>query len=456
MSNTWVFQVDPNDIKCFVRDSELSWSLQQHKDKVRAGDRVIFWQSGPNSGIIGIGKIKNKPDQTYIDEWKNPIVRILVQNLLKEPIPREKIHNLLSNSLILKAPLNKSTLVEQNQGASYINYSLLREQSGTVFPIKPEELIILLMRLINDQIVNYNEDSDRENLKITEENEKYDIYNSYDALKDLFLDEDEFNLILNRLKSKKNIILQGPPGVGKTFIAKRLAYSLMGIKDDKRIAMVQFHPSYSYEDFIQGFRPNIEGKFDLRNGIFYEFCLKAQKDIHNNYFFIIDEINRGNLGKIFGEMFMLIEADKRGTDILLTYSDIPFYIPSNLHIIGTMNTADRSLAMVDYALRRRFGFITLEPQFKSIKFKNYLEEFKISPELISNIVEKISTLNETIEKDTGSGYLIGHSYFCPSGNNDNYDCKWYKAIIDTEIKPLLEEYWFDNPQKVKESVKKLL
>ncbi|MCH5301163.1 MAG: AAA family ATPase, partial [Ruminococcus sp.] len=191
-------------------------------------------------------------------------------------------------------------------------------------------------------------------------------------LSEVFIKESEFDKLSSLLKNKKNIILQGAPGVGKTFAAKRLAYALMGVKDDDRIRMVQFHQSYSYEDFIEGYRPNETGGFDLRDGVFKEFCDAASKDANRDYFFIIDEINRGNLSKIFGELLMLIEADKRGNDysVNLVYSNKKLSLPENLYIIGMMNTADRSLAMIDYALRRRFAFYTMTPAFDNKTFDN--------------------------------------------------------------------------------------
>lgn len=183
------------------------------------------------------------------------------------------------------------------------------------------------------------------------------------------MSEEDYNSLVSLLEHKKNIILQGAPGVGKTFAAKRLAYSIIKRKDPSLVKMVQFHQSYSYEDFVRGYRPTDKG-FEIKNGPFYDFCKKAEEDSENRYFFIIDEINRGNLSKIFGELFMLIEADKRADplknnqpSVQLLYRDPEkgveeFSIPSNLYIIGMMNTADRSLALMDFALRRRFGFLS--------------------------------------------------------------------------------------------------
>lgn len=282
-----------------------------------------------------------------------------------------------------------------------------------------------------------------------------------DALNGLFMAESRLDEILARLRRKKALILQGPPGVGKTFIARRLAFALMKERDEGRVAMVQFHPSYGYEDFIQGYRPTRGGGLERRDGIFYQFARLARNDPKRDWFFIIDEINRGNLAKVFGELLMLIEADKRGPDhaIPLTYSeqaDETFHLPSNLHIIGTMNTADRSLAMVDYALRRRFAFVTLDPAFESPTFAAWMTERGTSAAMLARIRERISALNTEIEKerDLGSGFRVGHSFFCPP-NGDPSDDAWYREVIASEIQPLLEEY-FDSRERVDKLVGDLL
>lgn len=286
------------------------------------------------------------------------------------------------------------------------------------------------------------------------------LYN--DALKDLFINRVELETIINTAKRKKNIILQGPPGVGKTFISKRLAYLIMKEKDPSRIEFIQFHQSYSYEDFVQGWRPNSEGGFILKNGSFYSFCEKASLDPSRPYVFIIDEINRGNLSKVFGELLMLIEFDKRGSQnaIKLTYSESEaekFSVPSNVYLIGLMNTADRSLALVDYALRRRFAFFNLSPQFKSEQFEESIISNGGSKKLTERIRQNIGELNGLIvnqKRDLGSGFQIGHSYFCPTESIVSED-NWYLSIIENEIKPLVVEYWFDDIEKVEAIVKGL-
>ena len=287
----------------------------------------------------------------------------------------------------------------------------------------------------------------------------HEEYTKKNFLKEVYITDKEYDKLEKLIKDKKNIILQGSAGVGKSYAAKRLAYSIIGEKDNERVKMIQFHQSYSYEDFIMGYRPNENG-FELKEGVFYKFCKEAEMDENkeNKYFLIIDEINRGNISKIFGELFMLIENDKRKEEYALELvykDDEKFFVPENLYIIGLMNTADRSLAMLDYALRRRFIFIDIEPAFNKPQFKNDLENKNIDKDLINKIIEKFIKLNETIKNDKtlGKGYTIGHSYFC---NRKNLNKEDYKDIINYEIAPTLREYWFDNEDKAEKEIKELL
>ena len=313
-----------------------------------------------------------------------------------------------------------------------------------------------VMKTLTD-ITQYTEYVEKLNAMFDTEDDDDDIevdetplntYTKENFLVDVYISEKQYDTLEGLLRKKLNIILQGAPGVGKTYAAKRLAYSLMGVKDLERVQLVQFHQSYTYEDFIEGFRPSSTGmNFEIKKGAFYNFCKKASDDKENDYFFIIDEINRGNLSKIFGELFMLIESDKRGNDIQLLYSSDKFSVPKNVYIIGMMNTADRSLAMIDYALRRRFAFFEMKPAFESDGFKKY--QYELENDKFNKLIDCVISLNQRIADDDslGEGFCIGHSYFCDIKEiKDNT----LSDIVEFEIIPLLKEYWFDEPSKVRE------
>lgn len=273
----------------------------------------------------------------------------------------------------------------------------------------------------------------------------YPKYTEQDFLGEVYMSPERYHDLKSLLLHKKNIILQGAPGVGKTFVARRLAYSIMGKKDAGRVYVVQFHQSFSYEDFVMGYRP-CETGFKLETGPFYDFCKKALDD-DREHFFIIDEINRGNLSKIFGELLMLIEGDKRGEShaVRPVYSDEQFWVPENVYLIGMMNTADRSLALIDYALRRRFAFFDMVPGFSSEGFREH--QVKMQNRKFDALIDTVEALNKEIEADAalGAGFRVGHSFFCAPGADMD---RWLDQVVEYELLPLLNEYWFDEPSKV--------
>ncbi len=422
----WNFEETPVGQKqTYTSHNEKGNKRQKYKyfQEVKPGDLVVGYVTSPQKEVIAVCKITNG-----LHNGQNG-----------EEIEFEKIEQLAK-------PVPYQTLQDNPDLA---NSEPLINNQGSLFKLTEPEYEIIRSLI------------DETNIPPPTQIESYD---KKKAMKGLFLAEAQFDAMLAALTEKKNVVLQGAPGVGKTYVAKRLAYALIGSNDPQRIEMIQFHQSYSYEDFIQGFRPTPKGHFDLKYGIFYQFCRRVQRDEGQHeeeqktpYVFIIDEINRGNLSKIFGELMMLIEPDKRGKEfaIPLAYSqdaDEKFYVPRNLYLIGTMNTADRSLAMVDYALRRRFRIMTLCPEFSSDGFRDFLTGLGMNAPLVKKIVIRMNALNEVIAADTknlGPGYQIGHSYFCPR-NGIKPDDDWYRRVIESEIVPLIQEYWFDNEQKVKE------
>ena len=362
----------------------------------KVGDVVIGYESNPVRQIVAIGRVSAEQDG--------------------EKLFFEKVETLSS-------PIDYAVLKECPE---LENMEYFRNPQGSLFKLTRSEYEFILDMIREENPIVTASSSD--------------AYTKDDFLNEVYMTEERYKTLVNVLRNKKNIILQGAPGVGKTFAARRLAWSMMGEKDDSRIEFVQFHQNYSYEDFMMGYKP-VEDGFELKYGIFYRFCQKVANQPDKEFFFIIDEINRGNMSKIFGELLMLIEKDYRGTKMTLAYNGLPFSVPKNLYIIGMMNTADRSLAMIDYALRRRFSFFEIEPGFDSQGFISY--QNGLNSETLDELISKVKELNRKIaaDKSLGRGFCIGHSYFC---GRDVCTDEWLHSVVDYDILPMLSEYWFDD------------
>lgn len=384
----------------FYNSSGNKRRIFKNFEDAQVGDIVIGYESNPVKQIVCICKIADKQDG--------------------ESILVEKTEN-------LDVPIEYSVLKSADK-LSEMEY--LKNPLGSLFKLTSDEF-----KYVMDLI---REDNPSDKIKPVNK-----AYSKDDFLAEVYMTGAKYDRLLNVLKRKKNIILQGAPGVGKTFAAKRLAYAIMGEKDKERIEFIQFHQNYSYEDFMMGYKPTENGGFEMQYGVFYRFCKKAENNPEKDYFFIIDEINRGNMSKIFGELLLLIEKDYRGTSSKLAYQNLNFSVPENLYIIGMMNTVDRSLAMIDYALRRRFSFFDMEPGFDTEGFKEYQE--KLGSDKFNTLIECIKELNNEIADDPslGKGFCIGHSYFCGL-QADECTQELLEGIVEYDILPMLSEYWFDN------------
>ena len=389
-------------------DSGKKRKVFQNFLDARKGDFVVFYESSPTLQIVGLAVVERESDgQTIVFKKTEGLESGIALSEIKAV-------DELRNMQFLKNPQGSFYSLTADE-YDYIE-DLIREKN----PVMPAKTVM--------------------------------EYTKKDFLNEVFLSEDDYDNLRALLLDKQNIILQGSPGVGKTFSAKRLAYSILEEKDDSKVQLVQFHQNYTYEDFVIGYKPNEDGGFYLRPGVFYNFCKRAQQHPDGKYFFIIDEINRGNLSKILGELMMLIEKDYRGETLVLPYNQEEFSVPKNLYIIGMMNTADRSLAMMDYALRRRFSFFDMKPGFSTDGFKAY--QRSLANEYFDKLVSAIIDLNKVIESDDslGSGFCIGHSYLC---NKTDVDRDWLKRVVKFDIAPMLREYWFDNDTKFNNEVQKL-
>lgn len=435
-------QVDLSDVDLYFSPTEQETSVVQG-----------YWWLNANPSIWSFSNISVGAEQSYTLYNDNGNKRRIFQNFLDAKAgdivigyESHPVKQVVAIARISRANDGENLYFEKleslNNPIDYLTLKVCPELERMEYFVSPQGSLFKLTKGEFDFIM----DMIREVNPLPTKPETLDAYTKEDFLNQVYMTEQRYDTLVSLLRNKRNLILQGAPGVGKTFAAKRLAYSMMGVKDESRIKFVQFHQNYSYEDFVMGYKPNENG-FKLTDGVFYQFCKTAKDHPEQEYFFIIDEINRGNMSKIFGELLMLMEKDYRDTEVTLSANGLPFSIPPKLYIIGMMNTADRSLAMIDYALRRRFSFFPMEPGFNSEGFRAYQASLK--NETFDTLIETVKDLNRTIKQDNslGEGFCIGHSYFC--GQTECTE-EWMREVVNFDIIPMLQEYWFDDKQKVQQ------
>jgi hypothetical protein len=417
LPSNWLFQTNPRlfDIDGALHDlDEIAWLVKQHRQHIKPGHRVFVWRSGTNAGVVGQLEVISEtalltmPDheQKYSHATEKfdgelPRVRCRVIRRLADPISKAAVlaDPILSEIPVLKAP----------QGT---NYALTEAQAARLGE---------LMESAIPPTVSLNP-----------------MYGAHDFAAETGFPASLAEHWLAQLKRKKHFVFQGPPGTGKTFLAEKLGRMLLsgsrGVRDT-----VQFHPSYAYEDFMQGIRPEVvKGQlaFQLVPGRFLDFCRRAAAlPSTEPCVMIIDELNRANLSRVFGELMYLLEY--RDREVPLASGGQRFHVPENVFVLGTMNTADRSIALVDHALRRRFTFVFLGPEYQ------VLEKRVASLGLpAASLVGALKQVNSVIGD---RNYELGISFFMNDGASLR---KNLSAIWRGEVEPYLEEYFFDQPERV--------
>lgn len=441
-----------------------SADIYSNMRRVREGD-VVF-HLADKKAVVGVSIAAGAPDLAFIcpdgTGWAGkPGYRIPLKDYvaLDEEIPRAEIFK--HKDVLMD-------LLHDNKGLFFNTHLELNQ--GKYLTEVPRKLARLLAKIYTDisghDLPHYSSELKNSETLGEQEMPDQDVYTVENIIKEgCFLEKSEIEDLLVRLKVKKNLILQGPPGTGKTWLAKRLAFALIGQRDHGRLRAVQFHPNLSYEDFVRGWRPAGDGKLSLVDGPFMEAVEAAAKSSYP-YVVVIEEINRGNPAQIFGEMLTLLEADKRsphdGLELCYRRADTPderVHIPENLYVIGTMNIADRSLALVDLAFRRRFAFVDLEPRLSNAWRGWLINHCQVAADVVHEIEQRIGQLNTEITEDASLGrqFRIGHSYVTPSSSANIDDArKWFKQVVATEIGPLLDEYWFDSLGKARTAQQRLI
>jgi len=372
--NIWLFQANPAAehtqfpqrlTACADSDDAAqwndTWSVTRYMNDMRAGDRVLFWFSGKDAGIYGSGLLKGAPYDAEPDPITGSSTKIDLRvniNHANDPLLKEdlKDDSELGDLHVINVPNGTNFKATQENWDAYLRRIATRPHD-TTNESEPEGNTMTLADLTNQLHLS---------------------------------PADTLNNIVELFNDRPQAIFYGPPGTGKTFIARKLAEHLT--TDGGATKLVQFHPSYAYEDFVEGWRPTPDGKFELRDGALKTFAQQAANDPNNTYVMVIDEINRANLSKVLGELFFLLEY--RNDTATLQYSDTEFALPPNMRIIGTMNTADRSIAMVDAALRRRFHFHAFFPTEPPINgaLHRYLNDHHPTLTWVADMVDKANAL----------------------------------------------------------------